>query len=118
MIVPHAAVQVTGAEALNCCVLPCGVLAETGDMIIGETTITFVVPVAPPLVAFAVTVQVAGYSPAWNSPVDDTEPQVVVHVLATLAFSWSVAFSLIVWLLGVIVTAAKLIWEEIKSRNP
>jgi hypothetical protein len=40
--------------------LPCGVVAPTGDIVIGETTVTALDAVAPPLLAFAVTVHVPG----------------------------------------------------------
>jgi hypothetical protein len=86
VIVPHLAVQLTGAEAVNCCVDPSGVVAETGVMTIGETTVIFDVALSPPLVAVAVTSQVAlGYSGAVNSPAEVIPPQLVFHVEGWLA---------------------------------
>jgi len=39
LIVPHFAVQVTGMLAVNCCVCPCGVLADTGVITMADTTV-------------------------------------------------------------------------------
>ncbi len=58
LMVPHFAVQVTAMLAVNCCVLPCGVLAETGVITIGETTLIVAVAAPLPLVAVAVTLHV------------------------------------------------------------
>lgn len=82
---PQPAVHVTGALALNCCVCPCGVVAETGVITIGETTVTLAVPLPLPFVAVAVIVQTLGYSGALKSPVDEIVPHVVAHVDAVLA---------------------------------
>ena len=57
-MVPHFAVQVTGILAVNCWVCPCGVLAETGVITMGETTVTVAEAAPLPLVAVAVTLQV------------------------------------------------------------
>jgi hypothetical protein len=58
LMVPHFAVQVTGMLAVNCCVLPCGVLAETGVITIADTTVTAALTLPLPFVAVAVTLQV------------------------------------------------------------
>jgi hypothetical protein len=58
LMVPHFAVHVTGMFAVNCCVCPCGVFADTGVMMMAETTVTFAVLVPLPLVAVPVTVHV------------------------------------------------------------
>jgi hypothetical protein len=103
---PHLAVQVTGALAVNCWVFPCGVLAETGDMVMGETIVTLAVAAPLPLVAVAVTVQVVvGYKGALSKPAVEIEPHVVVHLDAVLAVNCWVAFSLTVTVLGEMVTA-------------
>jgi hypothetical protein len=60
VIDPHAAVQVTGALAVNCCVWPCGVVADTGVITMGETTFTLAVALPLPFVAVAVIVQTLG----------------------------------------------------------
>ena len=57
MIVPHFAVHVTCMFAVNCCVCPCGVFADAGLMMMGETTVTLAVLLPLPFVAVAVTVQ-------------------------------------------------------------
>jgi hypothetical protein len=86
VIVPHFATQVTGTEAVNCCVDPSGVVAATGVMTIGDTTVMFAVALSPPLVAVAVTAQVVlGYSGAVKRPAEEMAPQVVVHVDVWLA---------------------------------
>lgn len=90
---------------MNCCVPPFTVEAVAGDIVTGETTVTFTDAVLPPVVAFAVIVQVPGYNPARYSP-DEIVPHEAVQVEATLALNCSVAFSLIAWLPGEIVTAA------------
>jgi hypothetical protein len=72
--------------AVNCWVLPCGVFADTGVITMGDTTVTLAVALPLPSVAVAFTLQVVlGYKGALNSPVDEIEPHVVVHVDATLA---------------------------------
>jgi hypothetical protein len=107
VIEPQLAHQTTGAEDVNCCVKPCGVVAATGDIVTGDTTVTFTDPVLPSLVAFAVIVQVPGYSAARYSPAEEMPPHEAVHVALALAVNWSVAFSFIVWLEpGEIVTDA------------
>ena len=58
LMVPHFAVHETGIFAVNCCVFPCGVLADVGVMVIGEVTVTLAPTLPVPLVAFAVTVHV------------------------------------------------------------
>ena len=58
LIVPHLAVHVAGTLALNCWVPPCGVLADTGVITIGDTTVTFAEALPLPSVAVAVMVQV------------------------------------------------------------
>jgi hypothetical protein len=58
LMLPHFAVHVTGMLAVNCCVFPCGVLADTGVITIGDTTVTLAVALPLPLVAVAVTLQV------------------------------------------------------------
>src|SRR3954470_4678584 len=94
LMVPHLAVHVTGMLAVNCCVCPCGVFADTGVMMIGETTVTFAVLVPLPFVAVAVTVQVVlAYSGALKRPVVETVPQFFVHVAAEVAVNCCVAFS-------------------------
>jgi hypothetical protein len=40
-------------------------VAATGDIVTGDTTVTFTFAVLPPLVDVAVIVHVAGYSDAW-----------------------------------------------------
>jgi hypothetical protein len=57
VIEPQPAVHATGTLAVNCCVIPRGVVADTGVIMIGETTVTVAVELPLPLVAFAVTVQ-------------------------------------------------------------
>jgi hypothetical protein len=84
-MVPQPAVQVTGALALNCCVCPCGVVAETGVITIGETTLTLAVALPLPSVAVAVIVHTLGYRGAVKSPADEIDPHVVVHVEAVVA---------------------------------
>jgi hypothetical protein len=59
LMVPHLAVHVTGIFAVNCCVFPCGVFADVGEMVIAEITVTLALTLPLPLVAFAVTVHVA-----------------------------------------------------------
>jgi len=58
LMVPHFAVQLTGILAVNCCVLPCAVLADTGVMTMADTTATAPLAVPLPLVAVAVTLHV------------------------------------------------------------
>jgi len=58
LMVPHFAVQLTGMLAVNCCVLPCGVLADTGVMTIADTTLIEALALPLPLVAVAVTLHV------------------------------------------------------------
>ena len=58
LMVPHFAIQVTGMLAVNCCVWPCGVLAETGVITMGDTTVTLALALPLPSVAVAVTLQV------------------------------------------------------------
>ena len=82
---PQAAVQVTGALAVNCCVCPCGVVADAGVITMGETTLTLAFALPLPSVAVAVIVQTFGYSGALKSPADEIDPQFVVHVEAVLA---------------------------------
>ena len=55
---PHLALHVTGMLAVNCCVFPCGVLADAGVIVIGDVTVTLAVTLPVPLVALAVTVHV------------------------------------------------------------
>jgi len=93
VIEPHAAVQVTGALAVNCWVCPCGVVAAAGVITMGETTFTLAVELPEPSVATAVIVHCLGYNGALNSPVDEIDPQLVDHVDATLAENCWVAFS-------------------------
>jgi hypothetical protein len=57
VIEPQAAIQVTGTLAANCCVIPKGVVADTGVITIGETTVTAATERPLPSVAFAVMVQ-------------------------------------------------------------
>jgi len=103
---PHFALQVTGAEALNCCVDPSGVVAETGVMMIGDTRVTLAFALPLPSFAVAVTTQVVlGYSGALNSPEEEMLPQVVFHVDGRLAVNCLVAFSSTVALVGTTVTA-------------
>jgi hypothetical protein len=86
VIVPHCTVQFTGLEALNCCVDPCGVIAATGVMMIGETTVIFAVALPLPSVAVAVTTQVRlGYSGAVKRPPEEIPPQLVFQVDRLLA---------------------------------
>jgi hypothetical protein len=97
VIVPHFALQITGAEAVNCWVCPGDVVAETGVITIGETIVRLDVAVPLPSVAVAFMVQaVLGYSGALKSPAEVIVPQVVVQVDGTLALNCSVAFSWIV----------------------
>lgn len=94
LMVPHLAVHVTGIFALNCCVCPCGVFADTGDMTIGETIVTLAVLLPLPLVAVPVIVHdVLGWSGAFRRPEEEIEPQLVDHVAAELAVNCWVAFS-------------------------
>jgi hypothetical protein len=69
------------------------VVADTGVITIGETTLTLAVAVPEPFVATAVMVHCFGYSGAVNSPADEIDPQFVDHVDATLAVNCWVAFS-------------------------
>jgi hypothetical protein len=102
VIVPHFAVQFTGMEAVNCCVDPCGVVADTGVMTIGETTVISAVALPLPPVAVAVTTQpVLAYNDALYRPLDEIDPHVVVQLAVALAVSWYVAPSLTVAVVGV-----------------
>jgi hypothetical protein len=112
VIDPHAAVHVTGALAVNCCVCPCGVIAETGVITIGDTTEGFVVAVWPPLVAVAVMVQTLGYRGALNNPVDEIEPQSVAHVAPLPAVNCCVAPSSTVGFAGVIANPPDVVVSE------
>lgn len=86
VIVPHFATQVTGMEAVNCCVDPSGVVAATGVMMIGDTTVIFAVALPLPFVAVAVTTQVVlGYSGAVKRPPEEMAPQLVCQVDGWLA---------------------------------
>ena len=58
LMLPHFAVQDTGMLALNCCVCPCGVFADTGVITIGDATVTLAVALPLPFVAVAVTLHV------------------------------------------------------------
>jgi hypothetical protein len=58
VMVPHLALQVTGADAVNCCVAPSAVVAETGVITMGETILRAALALPLPFVAVAVTVQV------------------------------------------------------------
>ena len=81
VIVPHFTVQFTGTEALNCCVDPSGVVAATGVMMIGDTTVISAVALPLPSVAVAVTTQVVlGYSGAVKRPPGEMAPQLVFQV--------------------------------------
>jgi hypothetical protein len=60
VIVPHLAVHVTGALAVNCWVCPWGVVADTGVITMGDTTFTLAVALPLPLVAVAVMVHTFG----------------------------------------------------------
>jgi hypothetical protein len=65
VIAPHLALQVTGTEAVNCCVFPSVVVADSGVITIGETMVRLAVAVPLPSPAVAFTVQVVlGYSGA------------------------------------------------------
>jgi hypothetical protein len=88
VIVPHFAVQATGAEVVNCCVCPSTVVADTGVITIGETIVRLAVAVPLPSAAVAFIVQVVlGYSGALKSPAELIVPQVVVQVDGTLAMN-------------------------------
>jgi hypothetical protein len=71
-------------------------VAATGDIVIGDTTVTFTVAVLPLPVEVAVIVHAVGYSPARNSPVDEMFPHEAAHVALALAVNCCVAFSLMV----------------------
>ena len=61
LMLPQLAVQFTGALAVNCWVWPCAVFAETGVMIMGETSVMLAAADDPePSFAVAVTVQLPG----------------------------------------------------------
>jgi hypothetical protein len=105
VMLPHLAIHVTGTLAVNCCVLPCAVLAEMGVITIGETIVMDALALPLPLVAVAVTLHVVvGYKGAFNTPAVETEPQVVFHVDGVLAVNCLVAFSVTVVEVGEMVT--------------
>jgi hypothetical protein len=108
VIDPQPAYQITGAEAVNCTVCPWGVAGVTGDMVIGDTMFTGTWALLPSVVDVAVIVQVLGYVPAVNNPLELMEPpHDAAHVAGSLALYWKVACSLMVWVvLGEIVTDA------------
>jgi len=106
VMVPHFAVHVTGMFAVNCWVLPCGVFADGGVIVIGDVTVTLAVTLPLPLVAVALTVHVAvAYRGALKSPAEEMEPQVCDHVDGALAVNCWVAFSFSVAEVGETVTA-------------
>ena len=119
MIEPHFAAQVTDALAVNCCVCPWGVIADTGVMTMGETTFGFVVAVWPPLVAVAIMVHNFGYSGALNRPAEEIDPQLSfsVHVEGLLAENCWVAASNTVGLEGAIENPVEVIVSEAKAVN-
>jgi hypothetical protein len=83
---------------------------------IGDTTVTLTAALPLPLVAVAVTVhEVLGYKGALKSPVDEIDPQVAVHVDATLALNWTVTSSCTFNEAGETVTAEPAVHARIKS---
>jgi hypothetical protein len=64
LIVPHVALHVTAAFAVNCCACPCAVEADAGVMLIGDVIVTVVPALPAPVVEVAVTVHEPGASGA------------------------------------------------------
>ena len=115
VIDPHDALQVTAVFAVNCCVCPCGVLAEAGVIVIGEVTFAVVEAVPVPLVAVAVTVQGPGSSGAVYSPPDVTLPQLAVKFAALVVVNCCVAPSVTVGLIGEIAKVPAVVVSEAKA---
>jgi hypothetical protein len=84
VIEPQLEVHNTGTFAVNCCVRPCGVVAEFGVIVIGEVTVAVVEAFAP-LLADAVTTHAPGTRGAVYRPPDVILPQVAEKLAVALA---------------------------------
>ena len=98
-MLPHEAVQLTAAFALNCCVMPAPVDALPGVIARGDVTVA-PVEASIPVDDFAVTVQVVGIKGAVNRPAEFMVPHEAVYVGLPLVLNCTVPPSLTVGLSG------------------